>query len=155
MSNVAIVSAPIAPVHPLGQGKAVRGGHVVAWRAQLKTPFAGSDTLSMSSSANPWRPNTPGGRFFESVLMAQPKTVAAALELGSKAGFKASDVQGHLAWLFTWAGRGLLVNGQPYAPISSVQAPSAPVVAKAPAKAAPKAAPKSAAKALLDKAIGK
>jgi hypothetical protein len=105
MTNIAI-----APAHPLGQGRSVRGGHIQAFRAQPK--FELTDKLKVLSNANPWRMGSTGGTFFDTVLSQRPKTVADAIALGLKNGFSELEVQGHLRWLFTWTGPHLEVNGK-------------------------------------------
>jgi hypothetical protein len=105
MTNIAI-----APAHPLGQGRAIRGGHIQAFRAQ--PIFKHTDRLKVLSNANPWRLGSTGGMFFDSVLSQKPRTVADAIALGMKNGFSELDVQGHLRWLFTWTGPHLEVNGK-------------------------------------------
>lgn len=81
-----------------------------------------TDELTLMTDANPWRPNTPGWRFFEEVLRRRPATVADAVELTQAALRKGINVgrgrssiiaQGHLKWLYHWGPR-LAVNGKLY-----------------------------------------
>jgi hypothetical protein len=141
-----VTNTPVAPSHPEGQGTSTKGGHYVAFKAQGN--FAPEATFERISATNPWRPNTPGFRFYAAVLAGTPSTVADVLALGKEAGFKASDVQGHLRWLFTWGGSYIRVAGKVYAaPAGSAPEVQAPVAAPAlPAPAAPVKASKAPAK---------
>ena len=102
------MSVPSAPTVG-AQGTSTPGGHYVAYKAC--PAFALTDTLELTDGANHWRPNTPGAKFFE-VALSKAKTVAQAIELAGKAGIKASEVQKHLRWYFTWGY--LRVNGSAY-----------------------------------------
>jgi hypothetical protein len=119
-----VSSVPVAPAHPAGQGSAIPGGHIKAFRAQ--GAFAPSATLSRIVPTNPWRVGTPGARFYSEVLAHGPATVQAALDLGVKAGFTPAMSQGHLRWLYTWAGAYLAVDGLLYGQSAPVAAPKAP-----------------------------
>lgn len=106
-------NTPVAPVNG-AQGKATPGGHVTAWRAQAKAGFNPTHSLKLLSTTNPWRPNTPGHTFWVKALAVSPApaTVGAALDLAKKAGIKGAA--GHLAWLYTWGGAYVSVNGKTY-----------------------------------------
>jgi hypothetical protein len=132
MSTI-ISNTPVAPVVG-AQGSSTPGGHYVAYKAQGR--FDLSASLKLVSSTNPWRPNTPGFRFYQAVLAKAPATVGAAVTLGVASGFKAREVQNHLRWLYTWGGSYVEIGGKLFAaPVAPVQAP----VAKAPAKSKAKA----------------
>lgn len=138
--SITPVTTAVAPVVGQVGHKAKHGGHYLAYKAQAA--FAGSDTLAIvAGTNNPWRPGTPGHAFYSAVLSQAPATVADAIALGAKAGFKASAVQGHLRWLFTWGGAYLAVNGllyggtvAPAAPAPAAPAPAAPASVLIPAK---------------------
>jgi hypothetical protein len=130
MSTI-ISNTPVAPVVG-AQGSSTPGGHYVAYKAQGR--FDLSASLKLVSSTNPWRPNTPGFRFYQAVLAKAPATVGAAVTLGVASGFKAREVQNHLRWLYTWGGSYIRIAGQVFVP---------PVAAP---KAAPVKAPKAKAK---------
>jgi hypothetical protein len=122
-------STPVAPVVG-SQGSSTPGGHYVAYRAQ--GAFALDASLKLISGSNPWRPNTPGFRFYTAVLAKSPATVGAAVTLGKDAGFKPREVQNHLRWLYTWGGSYVEIGGKVFSPpVGTAPAP----VAKAPAKA--------------------
>ena len=125
------VTTPVAPA--MGpQGSSTPGGHYVAYRNQSKFDLGAS--LKLVSTVNPWRPNTPGHAFYVGVLSQGPATVGAAIELAKSSkprSFKASEVQAHLRWLYTWGGAYLEVNGKlfaapPATATAPVQAPSKP-----------------------------
>lgn len=112
--STAKVAAPttvaVAPAHPEGQGKANAGGHVKAWRNQPS--FAVTAKLSLVSPVNPWRPGTPGHKFWP--VLQEAKTVQQAIDNAAKIGLTARQVQGHLRWLYTWGGAYLQVDGALY-----------------------------------------
>lgn len=120
---------PVAPSMPGAVGHSEPGQHVLNWRSQVKARFQPSDTLQVIDTVNRWRLGSKGHRFFTAVLAKNPATVQAALDLAAKAtpAIKATEVNGHLAWMFSAGGR-LLVNGKPY-----------PGTGPAPAKAKAKA----------------
>jgi hypothetical protein len=116
-------TTPVAP-RVGAQGTSTPGGHYVAYRNQA--PFALEASLKLISGTNPWRPNTPGTRFYTAVLAKNPATVAAAIALGKDAGFKAREVQNHLRWLYTWGGSYVEVGGKVYSPpVAPAPAPKA------------------------------
>jgi hypothetical protein len=101
----------------------------MAYKAQAA--FAPTATLELISGSNPWRPNTPGYFLWVQVLSQSGcRTVANAIELAAKARNpqKASEIQKHLRWLYTWGGSYLRVNGAVFVPPPS--APKAPRSAK-------------------------
>lgn len=113
------VSAPaatiaIAPAHPAGVGKASPGGHVKAWRAQ--PAFNPAHSIKLVSTVNPWQHGKPGWHFYTQCLAnGQSTTIAQAIQLGGqKLGLRPQQVQKHLAWLYTWGGAYLEVNGKLY-----------------------------------------
>lgn len=114
----ATVTAPTAntPVAPVNgqQGKATPGGHVTAWRACAKAGFTPTHSVKLLSTTNPWRPNTPGHAFWTKCLSTTPApaTVADVYANAKKAGIKGAA--GHLAWLYTWGGAYVAVNGKQY-----------------------------------------
>ena len=130
MSNVT-TSIPVAPSMGV-QGHSEPGQHVINWRAQVRSRFQPSDTLQLIDPVCRWRLGSKGRRFFDLVLAKSPATYDAALELGAKCNppIKATEINGHLAWLYSAGGR-LLVNGQPYPGTGNGAAPKAPAKAKA------------------------
>ena len=149
MSDVAITtSTPIAPAHPAGMGASTPGGHIKAFRAQAAFPVEAKITITGNS---PWRPGTPGHRFYEEVLAKGPATVGAAIEMAGALAepFSVTACQGHLRWLYTSAGGFLEVDGQRFSaperavkvekpkavkPVEPVKAPRAKKSKKAEAK---------------------
>jgi hypothetical protein len=129
-----VTNIPVAPAHPAGQGTSVKGGHYLAYKAQVNFPVEA--TLELLNSSNPWR-SGPGFDFYVKVLAQAPATVQAAIDLGKEHGFKAQQVQNHLKWLYTWVGY-LKVGGAQYAPPATPEIP-------APAPKTPRKAKKSKA----------
>jgi hypothetical protein len=126
-----ITTTPVAPTMG-AQGKSTPGGHYSAYRAQPR--FAVEATMRLISGTNPWRPNTPGHRFYTAVLAKNPATVAAAIALGKDAGFKAREVQDHLRWVYTWGGSYVEIGGKVFSPPVAPAAPKAPAKAKSKSK---------------------
>jgi hypothetical protein len=147
-----VINTPVAPSHPEGQGHATKGGHYVAFKAQGN--FAPEATFEVISAVNPWRPNTPGHRFYAAILASKSATVGDVLSVGKEAGFKASDIQGHLRWLFTWGGSYIRVAGNVYA-APAVSAPEVQAPVAAPALAAPVAPSAQAEAKVAAKAASK
>ena len=104
----------IAPTHPLGQGHAQKGGHVLAWRQQAPLPLTATVTFA-PGFVNPWRPNTPGSNFCNAAIMPYVGTGATVQEILAAAqqalGLKPNACQGHLRWLYTWPHCAVQVNG--------------------------------------------
>lgn len=133
MATLQNVSTPVAPTVG-AQGTSTPGGHYVQYKAQ--SAFAPTATIELISGSNPWRPNTPGFFLWVQVLSQSGcNTVAKAIELAAKAKNpqKASEVQKHLRWLYTWGGSYLRVNGAVFVPPPA--APKAPAKARKSAKA--------------------
>lgn len=129
--NTTQTTTPVAPA--MGeQGTSTPGGHYVAYRNQPKFDLGAS--LKLISQVNPWRPGTPGHRFYTMVLTKNPATVGAAVKL-AEGSFKASEVQAHLRWLYTWGGAYIEIGGKLFAaPPAQPKAPAKGKGSKAPAK---------------------
>src|SRR5262249_2662435 len=112
VATVAPASVPVAPAHPGGTGKSVKGGHHNAWRAQKD--FALTDKVSMAQQVNPWRKGSLGEAFCNQVLLRNPGTVQGCIELAGKMPppVTPKQTQKHLRWAFTWPVAGLLINGK-------------------------------------------
>jgi hypothetical protein len=135
-----VQGSPLAVSHPAGTGTSVKGGHILAWRAQPKFPVDASIAL-VPGTSNPWREGCEGRKFYDLVL-SKATTVQQAIDLGAKLmGLKPNQVQGHLRWIYTDNGAYVTIGGRRWAmpeggiPVKAPRAPKAPKVAKAKAVA--------------------
>lgn len=112
--------------HPLGNR-----GHVIAYRAQPDFPLNAKIQWPQGVD-NPWRVAAPGHAFFTACVLPAT-TVQQCIDLGAKQNLKASEVQRHLRWLFTW-GLGFQVNGQVYTMPTQASPPVQPSAPKGKAK---------------------
>jgi hypothetical protein len=112
----AAVTVAISPV-VAPAGKSVKGSHIQHWRACLKAgglPVSATCAL-VNPQVNPWHAGTAGAALFALMAQHKPDTVQAVLTLAQQnLSYKPNATMGHLAWLYTWGGGLLLVNGKLY-----------------------------------------
>jgi hypothetical protein len=73
--------------------------------------------IELVSNEHPWKKPDCDGYRFRTAVLTENMTVAELIARGRAAGFKPTQVEGHLRWLFT----GIDENGRPYIKIDGIE----------------------------------